>query len=124
MPERLVVVAGALAGLAGVTLSAMAAHRTGSGGNVDIASRFLLWHAPALLAAAMLVRVGLIHRLAGLVAAALIVLGAGLFCGDLALRELAGTPLFRMAAPSGGVVLMIGWLLLALAAVLPHRPAG
>ncbi|MEQ4599230.1 MAG: DUF423 domain-containing protein, partial [Methylobacteriaceae bacterium] len=31
------------------------------------------------------------------------------------------TPLFPMAAPSGGVVLMAGWLLAAIAALVPAR---
>lgn len=120
-PERSLVVVGALAGLAGVALAAMAAHVSGSGSNVETSSRFLLWHAPVLMAAAALVRTGLLQRMIGLAAAWLIVLGAALFCGDLTLRELAGTPLFRMAAPSGGVLLMAGWAGLALAALIGGR---
>lgn len=48
-------------------------------------------------------------------------LGLALFSGDLALRALHGTPLFPMAAPSGGVILMAGWLMAGLAALVPAR---
>ena len=44
-----------------------------------------------------------------------------LFAGDLALRAYAGHRLFPMAAPTGGIVMMAGWVLLALAAFLSLR---
>jgi uncharacterized membrane protein YgdD (TMEM256/DUF423 family) len=40
-----------------------------------------------------------------------------LFAGDLALRAFVGHHLFPMAAPSGGVVLIVSWLTLAGAAL-------
>ena len=118
--ERILVAAGALVGLAGVALAAMAAHRTGPG-NVETASRFLLWHAPVLLAVPLLIASGLAARAFGLAAGLLVLVGVALFAGDLALRELAGIPLFRMAAPAGGTILMAGWAALALAALLGRK---
>jgi uncharacterized membrane protein YgdD (TMEM256/DUF423 family) len=46
------------------------------------------------------------------------VLGLTLFCGDLIRRTYAGAALFPMAAPAGGILLMAGWALVALAALL------
>jgi uncharacterized membrane protein YgdD (TMEM256/DUF423 family) len=46
------------------------------------------------------------------------VLGLVLFCGDLAMRAFRGSALFPMAAPTGGFVLMAGWALIAVAALL------
>ncbi len=66
--------------------------------------------------AAGLTRGGLTRTAAG----ALLV-GLALFSGDLAMRALMGQPLFPMAAPTGGVVLMAGWLLAAVAALVPQR---
>jgi uncharacterized membrane protein YgdD (TMEM256/DUF423 family) len=119
-PERLIVVGAALAGLVGVALSAVAAHAA-PGATLETAARFLLVHAPALAAVAALlagsvVRLGL-GRLAGLA----MFLGLVLFCGDLTCRALLAAPLAPMAAPAGGILLMLGWALLGLAALLPRR---
>jgi uncharacterized membrane protein YgdD (TMEM256/DUF423 family) len=46
------------------------------------------------------------------------VLGGGLFAGDVSMRAFAGQRLFPMAAPAGGTILMIGWLILAVAAIV------
>ena len=64
---------------------------------------------------------GLMRRGPAQLAAMLIVLGTMLFCGDLAIRALAQVSLIPMAAPTGGVMLMLGWLGLAVAALLPER---
>jgi uncharacterized membrane protein YgdD (TMEM256/DUF423 family) len=40
-----------------------------------------------------------------------------LFAGDLSLRQYAGHSLFPMAAPTGGMVMIAGWLAVTLAAV-------
>jgi uncharacterized membrane protein YgdD (TMEM256/DUF423 family) len=46
------------------------------------------------------------------------VLGSALFAGDIALRAFVGHRLFPMAAPTGGGVLILAWLALAVAAIL------
>jgi uncharacterized membrane protein YgdD (TMEM256/DUF423 family) len=48
-------------------------------------------------------------------------LGVALFCGDLTARAYFETGLFPMAAPSGGVLMMAGWLGVAAAGFL-RRP--
>jgi len=103
---------GGLVGAAGVALSAAAAHA--GGGNVGTAANFLLFHAPLLVA------VGLPGLAAGkmLRAAALIVLvGLLVFTGDLLARDYLGDRLFPMAAPTGGTLMIAGWLAVALAGI-------
>jgi uncharacterized membrane protein YgdD (TMEM256/DUF423 family) len=107
----------ALAGLAGVALSAMAAHGPG-GPNLDTAARFLLIHAPVLLALVALAHAGAVNPSLGRIAGWLIVLGLALFCGDLVMRALRETPLFPRAAPIGGFLLMGGWAMLAVSALV------
>lgn len=101
--------AGGLFGAAGVALSAVAAHAGGA--NLDAAALFLLVHAPALLAIGLAGR-GRLMALAG----AILLCGAVLFCGDLVLRDLYGQRLFPMAAPTGGTLMIGGWLVAAVAA--------
>ena len=57
----------------------------------------------------------------GLAAAFGFVVAAGLFAGDLTLRQYAGHGLFPMAAPTGGTLLIASWLALAVAAAWPRR---
>lgn len=109
-----------LCGLLGVAGSAAAAHIPGAD-SLKIAAQFLLFHAPAILALVGLGAVGLVRAPLGRVAALLIAVGLCLFCGDLALRALAGHALFPMAAPSGGFALMGGWVLGIVALVVPAR---
>ena len=118
--DRAFVALAGLAGALGVGLSALAAHLTG-GGSLDTAARFLLVHAPALLGLAALMGAGLIRRGLGLAAGLVLVAGLVLFCGDLALRALSGIAPLRLAAPTGGVLLMVGWVLVAAAGLVGRR---
>ena len=118
--DRALVALGGIAGCLGVALAAMAAHVTG-GGNLETASRFLLLHAPALLALAALTGARLVHPGPGRIAGAVMVLGLVLFCGDLAVRAIWAVAPVRLAAPVGGVLLMVAWLGVGIAALLPRR---
>ncbi|MGU3360534.1 DUF423 domain-containing protein [Methylobacterium sp. M6A4_1b] len=120
--DRALLAMGALAGLLGVAASAAAAHVSGAD-SLKTAAQFLLFHAPAILALVGLAATGTTHRPMTRLAAGALVLGLALFSGDLALRALHGTPLFPMAAPTGGFALMAGWLLAALSAAVPVRRA-
>ena len=108
-PDRFLVLAGGLCGAAGVALSAAAAHS--GGGNVGAAASFLLMHAPAFLAIG-LIGGGRILRAGSWV----LLLGLLVFAGDLLMRDYAGTRLFPMAAPAGGLLLIAGWLIIATSA--------
>ena len=121
LADRILVAFGALAGLAGVALSAAATHVTESG-SLQTAAQFLLFHAPALLALGALVSGDALNRKLGRLAGFVLALGLALFCGDLSRRALSGMALAPMAAPTGGVLLMIGWFLAGLAAFVPRRP--
>ena len=116
---RILVVLAALSGLLGVGLSAAAAHVTG--GNLATAAQFLLFHASALLALVALIAAGLLHPTLAQAAGYAMVLGLVLFCGDLSRRAFSGVPLAPMAAPTGGILLMLGWLLVGLSALLRLR---
>jgi uncharacterized membrane protein YgdD (TMEM256/DUF423 family) len=119
--ERALVAAGAAAGVFGVALSAAAAHGGGSSGALDVPARFLLFHAPALLGLAALASSGPVHPPTARAAGLALVLGLCLFSGDLARRALGGVGLFPRAAPTGGILLMGGWALAAVAAVFGRR---
>ena len=117
---RLYLILASLFGLAGVALLAAAAHG-GSDERLRTAGEFCLFHAPAILAATTLHRLSLLPRRLGPAAIAVLILGVVLFTGDLATRGFAGRALFPMAAPIGGSLTMLGWLLLALAGGLAPR---
>jgi uncharacterized membrane protein YgdD (TMEM256/DUF423 family) len=117
--ERLLVGLAALAGASGVALAAAAAH--GGGANLAPAAQMLLVHAPALLAVAALTAQGWLHRPLTLLAGFALALGVLLFSGTLVLGALYGIRPFPMAAPTGGVILIGGWLLLVPAALLRWR---
>jgi uncharacterized membrane protein YgdD (TMEM256/DUF423 family) len=120
LPDRVIIVLAALSGLLGVALSAAAAHVTGSG-SLTTAAQFLLFHAPALLALVALGAYGPLNAKLARLAAFVVILGLILFCGDLSRRALSGVALAPMAAPTGGILLMIGWGLIGAAGLLSRR---
>ena len=110
----------ALFGCIGIIFAAAGAH-TKPGSGLDSAGHMLLFHAPAVIATCAAIISGLVNRPFGIGAAILLLLGVALFSGDLALRAYTGHRLFPMAAPTGGMVMIGGWALLALAAFLALR---
>lgn len=118
--DRILTVLASFAGVAGVALSALAAHGPG-GPLLDTAARFLLVHAAALLGLAALLDGALSPRIAQ-AAGLVLVLGLALFCGDLVRRAYAGSGLFPLSAPTGGILLMAGWALIGVAALVGSRP--
>lgn len=117
---RAFVAAAGLLGAAGTAGAAFAAHGGAQANLVAIAAAIAFVHAPALLVLG-LAPVGSL-RLRGL-PGGLMILGTLLFSGDLAMRAVTGSRLFVNAAPIGGTVLILGWLSLAVLALLPRRPA-
>lgn len=101
-----------LFGASGVGLAAAAAHVSGASNLLAPASSIALAHAPAILVLYLADEKVKTATLSGLV----IALGALLFCADLVIKQFTGNSLFPMAAPTGGIMMMVGWLLLALAA--------
>lgn len=109
-----------LMGACGVALAAAGAHgMTGVG--LDSAANMLLFHACAVVAVTVASHNGLTARWPSAIAAAGFILGAALFAGDIALRAYAGQRLFPMAAPTGGTLLILSWLAVAIAALARRR---
>jgi uncharacterized membrane protein YgdD (TMEM256/DUF423 family) len=117
--RALIVLAG-LMGAAGVVLAAEAAHLPDAT-RLAAASSMLLFHATAVLGAVALAERGILHGRIGLAACFGFVISASLFAGDLAMRQYVGQGLFPMAAPTGGMLLIASWLLLAVSGVWPRR---
>ena len=109
-----------LMGVFGVIVSAAAAHGAPESG-LGNAGAMLLFHAAALVGGTAALHAGLFWRPLGLAALCGFALGAALFAGDIAARAYLGHRLFPMAAPTGGSILIAGWLALALAALVPAR---
>jgi uncharacterized membrane protein YgdD (TMEM256/DUF423 family) len=117
---RILIGLAALIGADGVILAALSAHQDHAT-QLEAASSMLLFHAPAVLAVAALAERGLVHGRIGIAAAVGFVVAAALFAGDLTLRQFAGHRLFPFAAPTGGTLLILSWLLLLVAAAWPRR---
>ena len=110
----------AIMGADGVILAAASAHQADAS-RLASASSMLLFHASAVLGIVALVERTTIHVRIGLGAAFGLVIAAALFAGDLTLRQYAGHGLFPFDAPTGGTLLIAGWLALAVAAAWPRR---
>jgi uncharacterized membrane protein YgdD (TMEM256/DUF423 family) len=118
--HRILLVLAGIMGACGVMLAAATAHLPDAT-RLAAASSMLLFHASAVLGAIALVGRGLLNRTIGTVSAIGFVIAASLFAGDLGLRQYAGHSLFPMAAPTGGTLLIVSWLVLAIAAAWPRR---
>jgi uncharacterized membrane protein YgdD (TMEM256/DUF423 family) len=117
---RVLIVLAGIMGADGVILAAASAHQADAS-RLASASSMLLFHACAVLATVALAERALVHARIGRLAAIGFVVAAGLFAGDLTLRQYAGHGLFPMAAPTGGTLLIASWLVLAVAAAWPRR---
>ena len=117
---RILVILAGIMGADGVILAAASAHQPDASRLVS-ASSMLLFHATAVLAVVALAERGIIHIGIGITAAWGFVIAAALFAGDLTLRQYAGHSLFPFAAPVGGTLLILSWLVLAVAAAWPRR---
>lgn len=117
---RLLIPIAGLMGAAGVALAAASAHGADAS-RLASASAMLLFHATAILAGAALIDRSLLHGGIGLAATSGFALAAALFATDLTLRQYAGHALFPYAAPTGGSLLILSWLALAVAALWPRR---
>jgi len=112
--DRILIAAAGLCGAAGVALSAAAAHMGGA--HLGTAASFLLAHAPAILAIGLLGNARTL-RLAGYI----LLIGVVLFSGDLISLDLLGHRPFPYAAPIGGTLTIIGWLVVAASALFRSK---
>ena len=116
---RILVILAGVMGADGVILAAVATHQ-GDAARLLPASSMLLFHATAVLAAVALAERGIVACRGGLAAAFGFVVASALFAGDLCLRHFAGHALFPFAAPTGGTLLIVSWLVLAVSAAWPR----
>lgn len=117
MLGRLLIFAAGVCGAAGVALSAVAAH--GGSPNTATAATFMVVHAPAFLVIGITTFNGVIRWAAGI-----LLLGLALFGADMASRDFLDDRLFAMAAPTGGFLMIVGWVGIALSALFPRRLLG
>ncbi len=114
---RAIALAGALLALSAVVLAAMGSHLINMNGMQGIwqtASNLHLFNAAGLLGlAALLARQASAPLKWG---AWLVVLGTVVFCGSIYVNVISGRSL-PSVTPSGGMLMMAGWLLTALAFV-------
>jgi uncharacterized membrane protein YgdD (TMEM256/DUF423 family) len=116
---RILVILAGVMGADGVILAAASAHQPDAT-RLAAASSMLLFHSLAVLGTVALAERGVVHARIGIAAAFGFVVAAALFAGDLTLRQYAGQGLFAMAAPTGGTLLIVSWLALAVAAAWPR----
>jgi uncharacterized membrane protein YgdD (TMEM256/DUF423 family) len=117
---RILIILAAVMGADGVILAAASAHQPDAT-RLAAASSMLLFHATAVLAVVALAERDVIDVRIGIAAAFGFVIAAVLFAGDLTLRQYAGHSLFTLAAPAGGTLLIVSWLVLAVAAAWPRH---
>jgi uncharacterized membrane protein YgdD (TMEM256/DUF423 family) len=119
MDQILIALAGVM-GAAGIMLTAAAAHSK-PGVGLDSAGYLLLIHAVAVIAGCAALRFGLLLRPLGLIVLWGFVAGAALFAADVAARAYLGGRLFPFAAPTGGMIMILAWLVLIAAALAALR---
>jgi uncharacterized membrane protein YgdD (TMEM256/DUF423 family) len=117
---RILIVLAGVMGADGVILAAAVAHQADAT-RLAAASSMLLFHATAVLAVVALVERDVVNARIGIAAAFGFVIAASLFAGDLTLRQYAGHGLFPMAAPTGGTLLIVSWLAVAVAAAWSRK---
>jgi uncharacterized membrane protein YgdD (TMEM256/DUF423 family) len=116
---RIHITIAALFGACGIALWAAATHSGAT--SAIIGAQMLLMHAAAIPALTAVRKADLIHDTIIRHAISALILGVALFSGDLIARGLGGMRLFPMASPIGGVVMMISWVAVALAAMIGPR---
>jgi uncharacterized membrane protein YgdD (TMEM256/DUF423 family) len=116
---RILIVLAGIMGADGIVLAAASAHQPDAS-RLASASTMLLFHATAVLGVVVLAERAIVHARIGIAAAFGFVIASALFAGDLSLRQYAGHSLFPMAAPTGGTLLILSWLAVAVAAAWPR----
>lgn len=105
-----------LVGATGVALAAVAAHRVADP-SLATAAMFLIVHAAAAVALSA-VASGAPLPVGFLASASLMIFAVALFSGDVTARVLGDGKLFPMAAPLGGSLLILAWVLAGLTGIV------
>ena len=109
---------GSLAGLCGaLAIAAYAGAAHGGENHLGAIAPLLLGHAPALLVLSLIIPNSRVAN----IGAALLAAGLVLFCGDLFMRDMTGDRLFPLAAPIGGSLMILGWLVVGVSSWFKTR---
>ena len=129
---KFLLISAALLGGLGVAAGSFGAHglkamldATGRADNWETAVRYCLYHALAILIVAVLSAMPQASSARGLLHAAgwCFLLGTSIFSGCLAALALSGVRILGAIVPIGGVLFLVGWALLATAALNIKTPA-
>ena len=115
--ENFIVLAAGIAGACGVILAAVAAHLK-SEPSISTASQMLLFHASSLLGLAAWAAHDSHYAWRTYRVACIMILGVILFAGDLCLRVFYNFTPFHYAAPLGGILMILSWILISIFAFL------
>ena len=108
----------ALLGLMGVAMGAVAAHALADPkaiAAIEKAAIYQLIHALVLILSTLLT--GTIVQWSRV----FFLIGIFLFCGSIELKYLLNLPQVTVVAPTGGICLMLGWVLLGVASLRRYR---
>lgn len=111
-----------LTGAGGMILSAANAHLV-TDPRLNTAADLMLLHAVAALALCSLALAAPRRGMWFAGAAGTLLSGCLLFACDMMLRAVFGTRLFPMAAPLGGLLLILGWMIAAFSAAVALWPS-
>lgn len=112
--DRILAACGALFGAAGLAALSAGAH-VDSGGNYTTAGWMLMVHAGPVVFLGTVAPFTTVWRRLVLL---FMIAGTVIFAGDVSYRTYAGESLFPMAAPTGGTLLILAWIALALVLLL------
>ncbi|AQS41954.1 MAG: Hypothetical protein BHV28_12700 [Candidatus Tokpelaia hoelldobleri] len=112
--NRIFCAAGGLLGACGIAAYAAAAHITQ--GYYSVLAPILLGNGAVLVALGLSSKQCMVIWIAGF----LITFGAILFSSDLICAQIMQFHLFRYAAPLGGIMIILGWLVFTMTAFLPN----
>jgi uncharacterized membrane protein YgdD (TMEM256/DUF423 family) len=124
--DRVLVVAGAILAGVGVAAGSFGAHglkdvleATGRADNWETAVRYCMYHALAVLVVGLAAASGRMEagRTPLLAAGWCFVAGTVVFSGCLAVLAVSGLRILGAVVPIGGVLFLVGWALLAVAAL-------
>ena len=115
--NRLALVVAGILGAGGVAAAAGASHYSGDERVLGAVALVALTHAAAFLALGLVSTTGRLLRVGALVVGA----GVCLFCIDLVIRDVFQFALMPIAAPIGGIAIIAGWTLIAVAGAIGRR---
>lgn len=119
--HRAAMAVGACYGALGVVMAALAGHAM-PGSTLGPGAQFLLIHGVALVALGIALELGFLAARPGRIGTIMLMAGTALFSGDMAARAFLQAPLFPMAAPGGGFLMIGGWLIVGFAALVARTP--